>query len=230
MKSAALAKSRLLIIAGIWGVILSGCGPIPSTGHYRVSVDVEANGTVYTGTSVQRFSTRPQLVSTIDTIKADAFGEALAVKIGNRGTLFMIMRDGAKDPSSGSRTIGGEDLMLYHLHLTDGRGHAGRWIGKWAVSRDNMPAMIAFRNLQDPTTAFQVDPDNLSTAFGPGTKLKSVTVARTWDGMTYGNIERMLPWLKQRGPGTMLNGQVGRSILDRSLSGNLEATAFIRKK
>jgi len=70
----------------------------------------------------------------------------------------------------------------------DQRAGNGPWRG---------PYFIRFRNINDPKTAEEVNPDDLAKSFGPGVKLRSLTIQVTDEPVTTG-IEKRLPWLKSR--------------------------------
>jgi hypothetical protein len=58
----------------------------------------------------------------------------------------------------------------------------------------NYPMLVRFRDMSDPKSVQQVDPDNLAKSFGKGVKLRRITVERTDDPVTTGIRER-LKWL-----------------------------------
>ena len=59
---------------------------------------------------------------------------------------------------------------------------------------DNYPYFVRFRDVRDPKSVEQVDPDNLAKSFGPGYRLKSLTATFTDAPVTRG-IEKRLGWL-----------------------------------
>ena len=58
-----------------------------------------------------------------------------------------------------------------------------------------LPMLVRFRDIHDPTTIEQVDPNSLDVAFGPGVKLLSASLAVTDDPPTNG-IDKTLNWLR----------------------------------
>jgi hypothetical protein len=67
----------------------------------------------------------------------------------------------------------------------DQRADGGPWRGVY---------FVRFRNINDPRTVEQLDPDDLAKTFGPGFRLKSLTVQITDEPVTIG-IENRLSWL-----------------------------------
>ena len=62
---------------------------------------------------------------------------------------------------------------------------------------DNYPYFVRFRDVRDPKSVEQVDPDNLAKSFGPGCRLKSLTATFT-DAPVTKWIEKRLGWLGDR--------------------------------
>jgi hypothetical protein len=59
---------------------------------------------------------------------------------------------------------------------------------------DNYPYFVRFKDMADPKSVEQVDPDNLAKSFGAGYRLKSLTVQMTGEPVTV-EIEKRLGWL-----------------------------------
>lgn len=57
--------------------------------------------------------------------------------------------------------------------------------------------LVTFEGIGDPTSVKQVEPGNLAANFGPGVRLKAITVEMTDDPVTSG-IEKRLGWLPQQ--------------------------------
>ncbi len=67
------------------------------------------------------------------------------------------------------------------------------------VPRDWMPKMVMFGDIDDPTSLAVVEPEELTTTFGEGYALKSVTMQATDEPVTEGLVMELLPWLEARG-------------------------------
>jgi hypothetical protein len=55
------------------------------------------------------------------------------------------------------------------------------------------PLLVTFGDINDPKSVQRVDPANLAASFGPGIRLKRITVEVTDDDVTSG-IEKRLRW------------------------------------
>jgi hypothetical protein len=60
------------------------------------------------------------------------------------------------------------------------------------------PLLLTFRKMGDPKSAERVDPNDLAASFGPGVRLKSMTIEVTDEPVTRGKIERVLPCLNRK--------------------------------
>lgn len=57
------------------------------------------------------------------------------------------------------------------------------------------PKLVTFTDINDPASIRLVNPDDLATAFGPGVKLKRITLEITDDPVTAGGVEPVLGWM-----------------------------------
>ena len=130
-------------------------------------------------------------------------GEAVAVDLPDNQTLFVLLtRPGDQDwaaynhesvklaePEDSSRAA-------YMAKIAADRGvHPLNRRRKVATEdSDNYPYFVRFKDINDPKSVEQVDPDNLAKSFGTGVKLKSLTVQMTDEPVTVG-IEKRLGWL-----------------------------------
>lgn len=73
------------------------------------------------------------------------------------------------------------------------------------IPRSAYPVLVTFADLNVPGSVRQVDPDNLAATFGPGVRLKSLTLTMTNENYTMGKVVKILPWLPEW-PG-QLDGQ-----------------------
>lgn len=63
------------------------------------------------------------------------------------------------------------------------------------VPPDAWPLLVTFDNIADPKTVRQVDPADLEASFGPGVRLKAVTLEVTGEPVTEGRVEGALRWM-----------------------------------
>ncbi len=64
----------------------------------------------------------------------------------------------------------------------------------FALSKQYYPLLVTFKDINDPTSVQQVDPDNFAATFGPDIKLKSITLEITDEPVTTGKAEKVLGW------------------------------------
>ncbi|TWB02410.1 hypothetical protein [Bradyrhizobium stylosanthis] len=136
-------------------------------------------------------------------------GEAVVVDLGQRGILFstferpsILSRMGGDAYNAGltpflQEKFRGEHAAnasineQYAAYLDD----LNRSKPKSALQLKDVPALVRFDNLNDPTSVALVNPLDLATSFGSGLTFKGATVEITDDPITHG-IEDRLPWLR----------------------------------
>jgi hypothetical protein len=75
----------------------------------------------------------------------------------------------------------------------------------FSMAVTDLPDLVTFADVNDPKSVILVDPNDLAATLGPGVSWKSMTLQATDDPLTEG-IEKRLPWLKQIGGQTHLDG------------------------
>ena len=192
-------------------MILGACSNSAEV-RYKVTVEVDDNGTQRTGSSVMSFALSKPTVALVSPYNAEFEGEAVAVDLGNGRTLFALLKDehgdGAamqmlperlfKDLSSGSERVRNiKDIASNEGLVRD----VPRFWPAISDSREPMvqyPLLVRFRSPDQPESIEVVAPDALDQAFGPGVRLKRITAEITDAPVTDG-IERRLPWLAEVG-------------------------------
>jgi hypothetical protein len=184
---------------------------LPTRFKYRLTLKIDANGTVYSGSSVIETSWYPGLkighTYFGNAWNAQTRGEAVAVDLGNIGTLFALLT-GPATPEAGGRngdffySADPEIIPLEAFALEKKPGILTRDFLN-AISRhsdpvdlplDQLPMLVRFKDLSDPRSVERVDPDDLPASFGPGTRILAATLTITHDPLTTG-LESKLPWL-----------------------------------
>ena len=181
--------------------------------HYRVTVAVDDNGTVRSGSSVWSWTLKEAGVALASPYDGKFQGEAVAVDLPGGRTLFAILR--GMDGQTGmaelmperlfgdtGRVARGEPRQFAPDRVADLRDVASR-IGEVATldcgeHPDWCPMLVTFADESDPTSVRKVEPGNLAAQFGPGVRLQSITVELTDDPVTTG-IEERLPSPDDRG-------------------------------
>ncbi len=213
---------RLLIhhLKQFWFSALTGLALMTTTGcgnsaevRYKVTVEIDDNGTPRSGSSVWSWSLRKPTVALASRYDGRFRGEAVAVDLGKGGTLFALLR--AEDGSPGTVQMWPERLFE---DLGSGFGDRPRSIRqiasnegivrtlpRWrpAISRSREPTvqyplLVRFRSLGRPESVEAVDPAALDKSFGEGVKLRRITVQITNEAATSG-IEKRLGWLEAAG-------------------------------
>lgn len=108
------------------------------------------------------------------------------------------------------------------------RDKRDRAAGVITVPEVQYPMLVTFGDIADPASVTLVDPGDLAASFGPGVKLKAVTLDVTDEPVTLGRVEGVLGWLDQIWP-DQLDGRPNETIragnrLANSLSANLFST------
>jgi hypothetical protein len=204
--------------------------------HAKITIEVETPEGVKTGSSVQQvtFSIGPCPLCNTSGPKFRRYlrGEAVAVDLGPRGTLFALLSGGAggqptPDPITPvivEKVFGPKQDNTWRG--TDAVRVLGRASGKADVPSELIPFMVRFRDINDPQTVERVDPANLASSFGPGVKLVNATIEITSDPVTTG-IAKWLGWLPHF-YGKMLDGDRGgsRAGAENQLANDLSSGSF----
>lgn len=175
------------------------------TYRYRIIVEIERGSKLYSGSSVIEV----QREKGINGIGARIKGEAVTVDLGNGQTLFALLRGDE----------GGEAWPYWtpHKAFADRLGTAAmvdsgaltrltRLVGETAIlSVDQYPQLVRFRDIRDPMTVQLVNPKDLVASFGPGIKLRNISIQITDDPVTTG-IDQKLTWLTRLRGGYLHGG------------------------
>lgn len=186
------------------------------TYRYRITIDVEVDGAIKTGSSVIEVTCRwdPVPGRPISHYSISAKGEAAFVDLGKgRNVIVLLASEGGKNGDFPKYIVsehfkmacGVEDLPKY-------RGLKGRWILDPATLRWNqLLTMITFRDLSDPLSAETVHGYEFPKVFGADVQAPTISIEMTSDPVTSG-IEQKLPWwhgpfpwLKPSGSGVFID-------------------------
>lgn len=197
----------LFSIAGV--SLLSACGDETPDYRYRLTVEVETPEGLKTGSSVievQQSMGRSAGTGFGEIIMRRVHGEAVSVDLPGGRTLFALLRSEDETDWAGS-------VMQYvapkvesksfkekfgNMLLIEGERELPRHWPPFAggLRLSAYPMLVTFTDLSDPTSVAEVDPDDLAATFGPGVRLKRITVQITDDPVTTG-IEERLGWLSE---------------------------------
>ncbi|TDX66612.1 hypothetical protein EDE12_101145 [Methylosinus sp. sav-2] len=121
-------------------------------------------------------------------------GEAVAIDLGPRGVLFVLLTPDQERKESGEPF---DVFSRLHRDLWSEYGidaaamdRMAQARGATAVPLDMLPLLVRFRDIADPKTVERVDPNDLAEKFGSG-----VRIARAIFEITDAPvIDKLLPW------------------------------------
>jgi len=200
MKTIKIIGLVLLVLAG-----LAIMDVWPATVRYRLTLNVEENGKIATGSGVIEGSYYKEAQWLPLPSQAEwhtqVTGEAVMVDLGERGILFALLKEGEDSRSSA------DYIALKAFGFMEGPigypvGKRLSWIAdlgrrtgaKANIPFKNLPMLVRFKDINDPKTVERVDPNNLAASFGDGVKLVSASIEITFDPVTTG-VEKKLGWL-----------------------------------
>lgn len=171
-----------VILAGLIGAAVLYRIAYPSVTHrYRLTLEAEVDGQPKAGSGVIEVSYQKHM--SIGAVGRDVTprfrGEAVALDLGSRGTLFALLKAGSDSRS------GPESIVLSTFGLPGGtfpgwdveslkklRGLSG----KRELPLESLPLLVRFRDINDPMTVERVNPLNIAERFGSGAKLVRATL------------------------------------------------------
>ncbi len=200
-----MARRGVLGLLGALGGVLTlgGCGLFGGNSYrFRMTVAMDTPQGIRTGSSVYEVMAGRTGGILPEEAKRDWYmrGEAAAIDLPGGRTLFALLKTRAHF----------EDMMglsMASLH-PDFRGTGydvvgvakelsrGTWPGPAEVVPESYPMLVTFADESDPASVTVVEPGNLAAHFGPGVRLREITVELTDDAVTTGIGER-LGWLSK---------------------------------
>ena len=191
---------RGLVIVGVLLVgTLAYCKDflIPYTWHQKMTLEVEVDSQLYTGSSVVKVNvgqSDPITQGLGYPLQFGARGEAAFVELPGTRYLFALLSGGP--PDSGPQT---NAVNIFKDRLPQRGIERFAVLSKSRLKQDiphsHYPLLVTFTDITDPKTVQQVEPENLAATFGPGVSLKRITLGITDEPVTEGKIERVLGWL-----------------------------------
>lgn len=196
------------LLAGATTLVLTGCGVLFPSDHLRqkITVEVETPAGLRSGSSVVETEVRKGKSwgdASGTTFKLE--GEAVAVDLPGGRTLFALLR-GSGDTQGDAAAY--QTRLLYEalnagaeasvpvevagLTVMQARAAAKSAGVKLTLPEKLYPMLVTFADNSDPKSVERVAPGNLSAMFGPGLRLRRITVEVTDDAVTSG-IEKRLP-------------------------------------
>jgi hypothetical protein len=220
---------------GATALLLAGCDAGSDHLRYRLVVEVDTPAGVRSGAGVfeVRVEKAPWWALAGRRVNFGGRGEAVAVDLPNGQTLFALLsKPGFPDAAIRlpldlfSRPIAAAELQRTGevSDISQRVRQLMRDQPSALLTGDNRPFLIRFGNVNDPSTVEEVDPDQLSDAFGPGYSLRGITISITTDPITTGIRDR-LPWLSDFPEPSLRRPE---SLEDRTLPVLLRHGAFAK--
>ncbi len=174
--------------------------------HQKLTIAIETPAGEVSGASVSAVSWRKHWIPT-DGMgwSFDLTGEAVVVEVTPGRYLFALLKGAGTTEYMGSvaaASIAGREGRVIDGALFDEvRDKRDRAAGVIVVPEYQYPMLVTFGDIADPASVRLVDPANLAASFGPGVRLKSVTLEVTDAPMTEGVVEAALGNLEVIGRG-----------------------------
>lgn len=199
------------VVAVLIAIIVLVAVAFPSvTVRYRLTLEANVDGETRTGSGVIEVTYGKNSKLSQSEISINVRGEAVALDLGSRGTLFALLREGA-DIRSGPEWIvfraAGFSYGTLPSPVEEGFRRLRRLSGTFELPLTSLPLLVRFRDPNDQLSVEKVDPLDLAASFGDGAKLTRATLQIVppgiWPWNSWGitgepitqDIEKRLPWL-----------------------------------
>jgi hypothetical protein len=190
---------RLLLIPLLLALFaLTGCERY--SWHQKLTVTVETPAGEVSASSVSAVSWRKHWIQT-DGMgwSFDLTGEAVVVEVTPGRYLFALLKGAGTTEymcSVAAASIAGrEGRVINGALFGEVEGKRNRAAGVITVPEVQYPKLVTFGDIADPASMKLVDPEDLAASFGPGVRLKSVTLEVTDEAVTEGVVEGVLGWV-----------------------------------
>ena len=209
---------RLLPLLLFGALALAGCSR-KYDWRQKITVTVETPEGERSGSSVQQINaSRTWLPIGATAVSRKLIGEAVVVELPRQRYLFALLSGGES----------GEMVGLLQNFTNNRHGAltaeslgaaAAKPIGSvHTISGSSTPLLVTFGNVNYPESVRRVDPDKLTAIFGPGYKIKSITLEVTSEPVSTGRPAAVLPWLcSYFNPHRALSGKRGGNKLADNL-------------
>lgn len=212
-----------MVLRGFVALIVAGfiwwCWSYPSTWiEYRLTLEVDTPEGPRSGSGVwmvTSFLEPPLFGSKGGASNLD--GEAIPVDLGDRGTLFVLLasrgEDGLPRGWTTLRTLINHfapEAITFRSNYLRNRT-LSRVTGTADLATQEIPYLVRFRDINDPTSVEAVDPNDLAKSFGQGVSLKRANIEILSAGRSFlrwigidvrdktllsAGIEKRLHWLR----------------------------------
>jgi len=131
-------------------------------------------------------------------IKSSIKGEAVALDLGQGRYLFALLSHSeALDDVAwlAPKILWERDGVVGW----DAIAEANSLAAPLTVPQKHYPMFVTFGDISDPASILEVNSQSIATVLGEGFSIRSVTLQRTSERLTHGNVEAVLPWLRSVG-------------------------------
>jgi hypothetical protein len=206
-------KMFLGFIALVLGVLYFAADSKSATINYRITVtmqtpDGEVSGSAVRGVKLP--SSAPLLKLPDAPAKIKSMGEAVVIDLGDKGYVFALIKDSSwmelLDTYNYTYNFEGDvyqDQINFYQSLPKAKPKNIEHLSLW-------PSMVWFEDINDPKSVqlvYQtvrekppyegayIKNDQSENLFGEGYAVVSVVIELTDEEITFGNIEKILPWI-----------------------------------
>jgi hypothetical protein len=164
------------------------------TYRYRMTVNVEVDGQMCSGSSVieVRVSKQLMFLPGINPLAYAVQGEAVYLALGQRGSIAALLASGeyASDIDYPRFLVSG---LHFKLNLFDDRKLASlpTLRGKWELPNNELPTLVVVSDPNNSATLRVIRPDQFEQTFGPNVHWRGVVVEMTTDAVTHGLEARL---------------------------------------
>jgi len=212
-----LTRILAVVAAAIVATWLVFSAYLPSYSHrYRLTVEIESDGQVRTGSSVIEVRWRRQpVVGDAPPWVSSIKGQAPLVDLDKRGVVLAMLAPG-DDPGA----VSADFLALRALGFfpnrprsfppdAEGLRRIANYRGGADLTQGNFPRFVWLSDLDRPDAAVAVDGSDLAAIVGGAARLVAVRIETTSDAVTTG-LGRKLPWLRLKYERESQNGLTTR--------------------
>lgn len=215
-----------IVTAGVAAAALWQCSPNNAL-RYKMTVEVDTPEGVKSGFTVREMglSTDNIMRPTTGSLK----GEAVAVDLPGGQVLFALLTGGDGDVDyamqiGGRAEVWGKSPSEPRYGPVELYPAAPNTVG--LERTDPLPMLVRFRDLSNPKSVERVAPANLAATFGPGVRLRRITVEMTDGDVTTGIERRFSWWGIYRNEQRRLNGNNSIAMSTNDLADNIGTGTF----
>jgi hypothetical protein len=189
----------IAVIVGAFFVWLHFAYPVYSY-RYRLTLAVETDGEVHTGSSVieVQWVGQPKL-GQAPPFYPYVYGQGVFVDLGSRGAVVATLITG----DTSVFTAGGAVSAMFVAARAFGNDSSIDSLpqlpslrGRRDLAPDNMPRLLWFPNVANPDSVRIIRAENIPSLFSPNARLATAYVEITRDPIVI-DIDKKLPWYKE---------------------------------